>query len=117
MDFLGTISSQWGFFALVFYMIFNEWAKNRKKKESENVTLARHLELEKKVEELEGHILGNNILLMIYNQPLKEARIDRMFANYSAKGHNGVVADAYYEWKEKRNNSKKNLKNRYNEES
>ena len=116
MDFLGTISSQWGFFALVFYMIFNEWAKNRKKKESENVTLARHLELEKKVEDLEARLMGDRILLMIYNQPLKEAWIDKMFNEYSPK-HNGVVADAYYEWKEKRNNSKKNLKNRNNEES
>ena len=124
MEFLGTINTVWAFsFALIYLAVetVKQVSKTRKEKKSEFATLTAFNALSEKLDnhilsdiqkqaEVSLHFEGAQILHLINFSPRQEKRIDKAFEAYSAKGANGVVAEAYYEYKQRRQNSLANLK-------
>ena len=122
MEFLGTINTVWAFaFAVLYLTVETIKATVKSKKEKKNEfldavkalseKLDNHIAFDiKKQKELSLQVEGMQILNLINFSPRQENRIDKAFNAYQDKDGNSVVEDAYYEYKQKRQNSLANLK-------
>ena len=112
MEFLGTINTVWAFaFAVLYLTVETVKATVKSKKEKKNEFLNAVTALSEKLDnhiafdiekqkELSLQVEGMQILNLINFSPRQEKRIDKAFSAYQEKNGNGVVEDAYYEYKQ-----------------